>query len=167
MAKLPTNSKDRKDVPVFTGFMAYFPLAIVEVAKLSLASNEKHNPGQPLHWSKEISNDHADCLVRHQLEHNQVDPSDGFYHDVKVAWRAMAQLQIRLEGGPLAQVLHTNIKILNALKMGLSVSLNGDVFKALYSKDNHKWLIHDQNLDFLVNSEDFRLGYVEVVAMEE
>lgn len=88
-------SKKRKDAPVFTGFAKYFPNAIMEVARLSLAANEKHNPNEPLHWSKEKSNDHSDCLMRHQLEVGTID-TDGFYHDVKVAWRAMAQLEIRL-----------------------------------------------------------------------
>lgn len=86
----------RKETPVFSGFMNYFPLAIAEVARLSKAGNDKHNPGQPLHWSKGKSNDHADCIARHLLEHDQLD-DDGFYHDVKVAWRAMALLQTRLE----------------------------------------------------------------------
>lgn len=86
----------RKNTPVFSGFLAYFPLAVEEVARLSKAGNDKHNPGEPLHWSKGKSNDHADCLARHLLEHDKLD-DDGFRHDVKVAWRAMALLQTRLE----------------------------------------------------------------------
>ncbi len=94
---LPTSSQKRKGIPIHTGFNAYFPLAIAEVARLSMVSNEKHNPGEPLHWSKHKSSDHADCLARHQLEWDQMD-DDTFYHAVKVAWRAMAQLEILLEG---------------------------------------------------------------------
>lgn len=93
---IPTDSKERKDAPVFSGFMAYFPDAIVEVARLSRAGNDKHNPGQPLHWSRDKSDDHADCIARHQLEFDKKD-KDGFYHAVMVAWRAMAQLQLLLE----------------------------------------------------------------------
>lgn len=89
-------SQERKDTPVFSGFLRYFPLAVAEVARLSKAGNDKHNPGQPLHWSKGKSNDHADCIARHLMEHDQMD-DDGFMHDVKVAWRAMALLQTRLE----------------------------------------------------------------------
>lgn len=96
---LTTDSKQRKDTPVYSGVLAYFPLALAEVARLSKAGNEKHNPGQPLHWSKDKSNDHADCIARHLLELGTVDPDDGFLHDVKLAWRALANLQIRLEGG--------------------------------------------------------------------
>ena len=90
------DSDKRKDIPVFSGFVNYFPDAMAEVARLSLASNEKHNPGEPLHWSKGKSNDHLDCLMRHLLEWDQMD-DDGFLHDVKVAWRAMAHLQTRIE----------------------------------------------------------------------
>ena len=68
MSSLPTDSQERKDAAVFTAFLAYFPLAVMEVARLSVAANEKHNPGEPVHWAKEKSNDHLDCLVRHALE---------------------------------------------------------------------------------------------------
>ncbi len=94
---IETDSDKRKDIPVFTGFVDYFPLAMAEVARLSKAANDKHNPGEPLHWSKHLSNDHADCLMRHLLEAGTMD-TDGFSHTVKVAWRAMALLQIELEG---------------------------------------------------------------------
>lgn len=93
---LPTNSQERKDVPVFSGCFAYFPDALAEVARLSQHGNDKHNPGQPLHWSRDKSNDHLDCVARHLLDCGMVD-EDGFYHDVKVAWRALANLQILME----------------------------------------------------------------------
>ena len=94
---IPTDSQDRKDSPVFSGFCKYFPKAMFAVAQLSKAGNDKHNPGEPLQWSREKSADHGDCIIRHQLEAGTIDPSDGFYHDVKVAWRAMAQLEILLD----------------------------------------------------------------------
>ena len=93
---ITTDSAERKDIPISSGFLNYFPLAVAEVARLSKKGNDKHNPGEPLHWAKEKSNDHADCLARHLLEHDKMD-DDGFKHDVKVAWRAMALLQTRLE----------------------------------------------------------------------
>lgn len=93
---LPTNSEERKDVPVFSGCLAYFPDALAEVARLSMAGNDKHNPGKPLHWDRSKSSDHTDCIARHLLECGTVD-TDGFYHDVKVAWRALANLQVLLE----------------------------------------------------------------------
>jgi hypothetical protein len=87
----------RKGQPIFSGCMLYFPDALLAVAELSVAGNDKHNPGQPLHWSRGKSNDHGDCIVRHQLDVGKIDGEDGFYHEVKVAWRALAQLQTFIE----------------------------------------------------------------------
>lgn len=101
---LPTDSKARKDTPIFSGVLRYFPLALAEVAKLSLIGNDKHNPGEPLNWSRGKSTDHGDCLVRHQMDAGTIDPDtitarfpEGLLHDVHVAWRALAQLQVALE----------------------------------------------------------------------
>ena len=97
VGQIPVDSQARKDTPVYSGVLAYFPLALAAVAQLSKAGNDKHNPGQPLHWSKDKSNDHLDCIARHLLEAGTVDPDDGFLHDVKLAWRALANLQRKLE----------------------------------------------------------------------
>ena len=43
------NSKERKERPVYTGVLKYFPDAIMEVARVSLAGNKQHHPDQPLH----------------------------------------------------------------------------------------------------------------------
>lgn len=93
---LTTNSAARKSVPLCTGLLDYFPDALAEVARLSKIGNDKHNPGQPLHWSRGKSDDHADCIMRHMLDRGTVD-ADGVLHDAKVAWRALAQLQLALE----------------------------------------------------------------------
>lgn len=95
-------SQDRKDTPVFTGFLKYFPHATRLVAQLSKTGNDKHNPGEPLHWAKGKSTDHGDCLVRHQLDIGTWDYDNNCDHAVAVAWRAMAQLQSMTEAGTLA-----------------------------------------------------------------
>jgi hypothetical protein len=94
----------RKEVPIARGVLDYFPAALAEVAKLSKIGNDKHNPGQDLHWSRGKSSDHADCIMRHLTERGTVD-TDGLLHDVKVAWRALAMLQEALEaaGAPKAR----------------------------------------------------------------
>lgn len=89
-----SESQRRKDTPVWSGVLRYFPDAIAAVARLSKAGNDKHNPGEPLHWSRGKSNDHGDCLVRHQLTPDELDPETNELHAVAVAWRALAQLQI-------------------------------------------------------------------------
>lgn len=93
---LPSDAKERKEVPLYSGLFKYFPDALAEVAHLSHIGNQQHNPGQPLHWDKSKSTDHEDCLLRHLMQSGTVD-SDGVLHDVKVAWRALANLQIKLE----------------------------------------------------------------------
>ena len=93
---LPTDAKERKGAPVYSGVLKYFPLALVEIAKVSKAGNDQHNPGQPLHWDKTKSTDHGDCLIRHQLDAGTFD-TDGQRHSAKVAWRALAQLETELE----------------------------------------------------------------------
>lgn len=65
---LPTDSAERKNVPVFSGVLKYAPAALAGVARISKAGNDKHNPGEPLHHARGKSNDHADCIVRHTMD---------------------------------------------------------------------------------------------------
>jgi hypothetical protein len=93
---LPTDAAARKATPIATGVLKYFPDALAAVAQVSKLGNDQHNPGQPLHWSKGKSTDHPDCLVRHLLDAGTVD-TDGGRHSAKMAWRALALLQIEIE----------------------------------------------------------------------
>ena len=88
----------RKGMPVYSGVLTYFPDALKEVAKCSLAGQKQHNQGDKLYWDKNKSFDNEDALVRHLIDHskNPVD-EDGVLHLAKVAWRALASLQIYLE----------------------------------------------------------------------
>ena len=72
------------------------PPALAEIARVSKAGNDQHNPGQPLHWAREKSGDHADCILRHLTERGTPD-DDGMRHSAKLAWRALALLQLELE----------------------------------------------------------------------
>jgi len=103
-AVLPSEAADRKKVPLAGGLFDYFASALIEVAKVSHKGNEQHNPGQPLHWSRGKSADHADTMLRHFTERGNVD-SDGLRHSAKMAWRALAILQLELEaaGAPVAR----------------------------------------------------------------
>jgi hypothetical protein len=94
---LPTDSAARKRIPFVTGLIDYFPDALAAVAEVSFVGNEKHNPGQPLHWSREKSADHADCIGRHLLERGTIDPITKVRHSAQLAWRALANLQIEIE----------------------------------------------------------------------
>ena len=119
---LPMDSQARKEVPVTSGVLKYFPAAIAGVARVSYAGNQKHNPGQPLHHARGKSSDHADCIVRHLMDVNdllaQVDDHlgcdpDGYECLTKqlllevsqLAWRALAlsqKLHEKYGGAPMA-----------------------------------------------------------------
>lgn len=101
---LPTNSSERKQVPMVTGVLDYFPDALAAVAKVSRAGNDKHNPGEPLHHTRFRSTDHADSLLRHLVDRGKIDEDTGQRHSAEVAWRALALLQEEIEqdeGAPL------------------------------------------------------------------
>lgn len=93
---LPTDAQQRKSLPLCTGVLDYFPDALAAVAEVSRIGNEQHNPGQPLHWARGKSTDHADCLLRHLVERGTID-TDGGRHSAKAAWRALALLQEEIE----------------------------------------------------------------------
>ena len=86
----------RKQTPIFTGVLNYFPDAIREVAKCSYAGQQQHNPDKPLAWDRSKSGDELDALSRHLLEAGTID-TDGIRHSAKVAWRALANLQKEIE----------------------------------------------------------------------
>lgn len=89
-------AKQRKETPVYSGVLKYFPDAIMEVAKVSYIGNEQHHKGSTLHWDRSKSTDELDALTRHLIEAGKID-TDGMRHSAKVAWRALANLQKELE----------------------------------------------------------------------
>lgn len=85
---LPEDAQARKDIPVYSGFITYFPDAIVAVSKLSLVGGLQHGQTrETLHWDRSKSTDHKDALMRHLIEEDWT----------AVAWRALAQLQKSIE----------------------------------------------------------------------
>ena len=72
----------RKQMPVFTGVLRYFPDAIKEVAKVSYAGNQQHHPDKPLHWDRNKSTDELDALSRHLIDAGTFD-EDGMRHSAK------------------------------------------------------------------------------------
>ena len=51
------NKYTRKQTPIFTGVLKYFPDAIRELAKCSYAGQQQHNPDKPLAWDRSKSGD--------------------------------------------------------------------------------------------------------------
>ena len=89
-------ANDRKQRPVFSGVLKYFPDAIMEVAYVSYMGNQQHHPDEPLHWDRNKSTDELDALMRHLISAGTKD-TDGVRHSAKVAWRALANLQKEIE----------------------------------------------------------------------
>jgi len=92
---LPTDATERKNTPVYTGFMCFFPLGIAEVAKHSHDSTQQHHPGEPCHWDKNKSTDEKDSQARHLLDQTFPDQTldELILHARAGAWRAMANLE--------------------------------------------------------------------------
>lgn len=109
---LPKDDKRRKSLPVFDGVIAYFPDAILEIAKVSLIGNAQHNPSEPLYWARGKSMDQRNTILRHMMdaycfeqEVNEAPPEvlaalgfdEGPLHLANAAWRALAALQLACE----------------------------------------------------------------------
>lgn len=118
---LPADSAARKEIPIARGCDDYFPAALAAVAHRSYIANRKHNPGEPMHHARGKSNDHRDCLRRHDIDLagspdgyetvEWIDPETGKVESARlpivsaIAWRALALCQEWLEaneGAPLA-----------------------------------------------------------------
>lgn len=117
MLTLPTDSKARKEYPLLSGCIRYFPAALAEVSAVSKRGNDKHNPGEPLHHARGKSMDHGDCIIRHtiDLEDMKAAAARGpltpagtavlIEEAAQRAWRALAELQELCEdhnGAPMA-----------------------------------------------------------------
>ena len=92
-------SEERKQRPVFTGFVKYFPDAIMEISNHSWRANEKHNPGEELYWNRDKSKDESDALVRHLIDYAKGErlDSDGLSILTAIGWRSLAFVQKELE----------------------------------------------------------------------
>lgn len=109
MLTLPTDSAARKQIPLLSGCLRYFPAALAGVARVSQSGNNKHNPGEPLHHARGKSMDHGDCLLRHLVDLQDAiaagDKPGAVAEADAIAWRALAlsqELHEGYAGSPLA-----------------------------------------------------------------
>lgn len=102
MSLFPDDSAARKEYPVYSGLLMYFPSALAAISRHSFLGNQKHNPGQPLHHDRAKSDDEADALMRHLMEADYVG----------MAWRALSLLQKHLEskGAPIAPAARNAVR---------------------------------------------------------
>ena len=117
MLKIEMTAKDRKESPVYSGVLKYFPDAMIEVSKCSYKGQQQHNPDKPLAWDRSKSGDELDALARHLLQAGTLD-SDGIRHSAKVCWRALANLQKEIERDSLKYEVNNpnQIDIFQAIK---------------------------------------------------
>lgn len=108
---LPTDSKTRKEYPLLSGCIKYFPAALAGVANVSKLGNDKHNPGEALHHARGKSMDHGDCIIRHLMDTEDLlaagtsSSTESILLEVnQLVWRALAYSQELHErfGAPLA-----------------------------------------------------------------
>ncbi len=114
IATLPTDSKERKNFPLFSGLLRYFPAALAGVARTSKLGNDKHNPGEEMHHARGKSMDHGDCILRHLMDVEDLMAARARGEPIvkqaildeanQMAWRALALSQELHEklGAPLA-----------------------------------------------------------------
>lgn len=110
---LPKDNALRKALPLFTFLTEYFPDAILELVKVSVAGNMQHNPGEPMHWARGKSMDQLNTAMRHVWDHATIGVYDDEpplppeilaaiggespLHLAKAAWRLLAQIQLMCE----------------------------------------------------------------------
>jgi hypothetical protein len=104
---LGTDAKARKALPIMR-VLGYFTAALAGLTRHAVRGNAAHNPGEPLHWARGKSGDHAECVGRHSfdlmdimawLERNPEHPDRAAViemasheHDARV-WRTCADSQ--------------------------------------------------------------------------
>lgn len=96
---LPHTRQARKETPVFSGLFVYFPDALAEVAKVSFIGNDQHQPGTPVHWDRNKSQDEMDAGARHDLDYAKgvIKDNAGQYTLAQAVWRRLARLQKDIE----------------------------------------------------------------------
>jgi hypothetical protein len=87
------SSAQRKEYPITTGCLDYFRDALLLVSHVSYKGNQKHNPGEPLHWARGKSADEEDAMGRHLLGRYDMDTEIGLEEAAQLVWRALAFLQ--------------------------------------------------------------------------
>ena len=93
------SSNPRKEQPVYSGVVKYFPDALIELSKASFIGQQQHNPDKPLAWDRSKSGDELDAMMRHLIDHAKgiEFDDDGVRHIVKCGWRLLAIIQKTVE----------------------------------------------------------------------
>ena len=94
---LTEDPKGRKQIPMYTTLIKYFPMALAEVAECCVIGGAQHGQAiNELHWDRSKSGGELDALMRHLVDAGYLD-TDGVRHSAKIAFRALANLELELE----------------------------------------------------------------------
>lgn len=122
MSLFGDNYKARKVLKIFDGAVMYFPKALAAVSVVSVAGNEQHNPGEPLHWARGKSMDQFNTCMRHLIEYR-----DGYLYAEDLPPEVLACL----EGHPVRTLAQAAWRLLAALE--LAIEEEGGLIPPLYS----------------------------------
>lgn len=89
----PEDDAERAKYPIGTFITEYFPNALAALAKHSWESNEKHNPGEPVHWAKDKSVGNIDRVFRHLIDGEMVH----------AAWRCLELIERQITEREITQ----------------------------------------------------------------
>lgn len=130
---LPTDNAERKKLQLHTYMFQYFPDAWLATANVSIAGNEQHNPGEPLHWARDKSTDQMNTMWRHIWDYSMgvMKDVDGQYHLAKAAWRILAELQLLIEHDARNAKIPDPTTINNPVTKNCSLK----IFPALFQDD--------------------------------
>lgn len=96
-SSITTDAKARKLIPIHTTLFKYFPKAVSEIANCCVVGGAQHGQEiNDLHWDRSKSGGELDALCRHLLDAGYYD-TDGIRHSAKIAFRALANLELELE----------------------------------------------------------------------
>jgi hypothetical protein len=89
---------DKNKPPVFEGVLEYFPLAILEIAKVSAMGAQKYDWGNWVHVQDGYKR-YTSALCRHLVGKGDLDFDDesNLLHAAHVAWNSLARLELILK----------------------------------------------------------------------
>jgi hypothetical protein len=98
MRTIIKNSALRKQFPVTSGGLYYFPQSMYVLSHVSYLGNQKHSPGAAdLVWVRDLSADHKDCITRHLIDASFLTGKDKVMELAAAVWRAHAYCETEIE----------------------------------------------------------------------
>lgn len=94
---IPEDDAERACYPIGTYLTEYCPNALLALSKHSYEANEKHNPGEEIHWARDKSIGSINRIFRHLFEfawhYGRGEKDKSRYHLTAAAWRTNELLE--------------------------------------------------------------------------